>query len=65
MTQIEKIECEIRKVDHQIEDLKGKRRALEAKRVQLRDRQLVDFVRKKGLSNEEVLSMLRKEIGHE
>lgn len=65
MTQ-EKIDVEIRRWEQRIEDARDRIRVLKAEKRRLQDQKLVEMIRGKGLSNEEIRAMLsREEDEHE
>lgn len=65
MTQ-EKIDVEIRRWEQRIEDARDRIRVLKAEKRRLQDQKLVEMIRGKGLSNEEIRAMLsREENEHE
>ncbi len=65
MTQ-DKIDVEIRRWEQRIEDARDRIRVLKAEKRRLQDQKLVEMIRGKGLSNEEIRAMLsREENEHE
>lgn len=62
MTQ-EKIDVEIRRWEQRIEDARDRIRVLKAEKRRLQDQKLVEMIRGKGLSNEEIRAMLSREEG--
>lgn len=57
MTQ-EKLDAEIRRWEQRMEEAKDRIRVLKAEKRRLQDQKLVEMIRRRGLSNEEIRAML-------
>jgi len=60
MTQ-EKLDAEIRRWEQRMEEAKDRIRVLKAEKRRLQDQKLVEMIRRRGLSNEEIRAMLSGE----